>query len=61
MDKQQLDDFGKELQECAELIGTVDISKFPIEDQMMLIIAFKQCVNVIKPIYVRNLANGRGV
>ena len=56
-----VDDFSKEMEECIKMFNSVDPSGFPMEDQLMLVLAYKQFINVIKPIYVRNLANGRGV
>lgn len=44
----------------AEDLSKIDISTFPILDQMRIALAFQDYVETIKPIYAKNLAKEPG-
>ncbi len=52
----EFDQFVKE----AEEMSKIDISTFPIMDQMRIALAYQEYIETVKPIYAKNLAKEPG-
>lgn len=52
-------DFDRLMKESDDL-SKIDISTFPIMDQMRIALAFQEYIETIKPIYAKNLAKEPG-